>query len=381
MSPRLRPASRRSRPIRLAAAAALVIGAAAAGCVAPPAYTVTTVVSGLERPWDLAFLPDGDFVFTERVGRISIYDGGATRVLAAPADVVAIGEGGMMGIAVDPAFTTNRRIYTCFLSNASGALGVRLVRWRVNAGATALAERTDIVTGMPANPTGRHSGCRPRFGPDGFLWVGTGDSATNTVPQNPQSLGGKVLRVTTNGAGAPGNPGGALRPEIYTYGHRNVQGVAFDRAGRPFSVEHGTGRDDEVNRLVAGANYGWDPVPAGGGTLYDESRPMTDLVKFPNARPAIWSSGAPTIAPSGATFLNGPQWKYWDGRLVMANLKGSHLRVLAFNAERTAVTYQWSSLTDRGRLRVAVQAPNNGPLYVATDAASGSILRLNAPVT
>jgi glucose/arabinose dehydrogenase len=373
------PPRRRRRLGVVVAALALTLAAAGAGCVAPPAYTTGTVLTGLQRPWDMGFLPNGDFLFTERVGRVSIYDSGTTRVLATPADVVVVGEGGMMGLAVDPAFATNRRVYTCFLSNASGALDVRIVRWRLNADATTLTERTDIVTGIPANPSGRHSGCRPRFGPDGRLWVGTGDTATNTVPQDPRSLGGKVLRITTDGAGAPGNPGGTLDPRIYTYGHRNVQGVAFDARGRPFSVEHGTNRDDEVNLLVAGANYGWDPVPPGGGTLYDESQPMTDLTKFPNARPAVWSSGYPTIAPSGATFLSGSQWGYWNGRLAMAVLKGSQLRVLAINAEGTGVVYQWTSLTDRGRLRVAVQAPNNGPLYVLTDSDNGSIFRLDAP--
>jgi glucose/arabinose dehydrogenase len=375
------PPARRRRPrlTLVLVALALVAGVAASGCTAPPPYTTSTVLTNLNRPWDLAFLPDGDFLFTERVGRISIYDGGTVRLLATPADVVAVGEGGMMGLAVDPAFATNRRLYTCFLSNVSGALDVRLVRWRLSNDATTLTERTDIVTGIPANPTGRHSGCRPRFGPDGQLWVGTGDAATNTVAQDARSLGGKVLRVTTSGAGAPGNPGGTLDPRIYTYGHRNVQGVAFARNGQAYSVEHGTDRDDEVNLLVSGANYGWDPVPPGGGTLYDETQPMTDLIKFPNAKPAVWSSGFPTIAPSGATFLDGDRWGNWNGRLAMAVLKGNELRVLAFTADGTGVGHQWTSLTDRGRLRVAVQAPNGGALYVLTDSATGSIFRLDAP--
>jgi glucose/arabinose dehydrogenase len=378
MSPALPARSpRRGRLAVLVALVATVAAVAAAGCTVPPPVTSANVVTGLNKPWDLGFLPDGDFLFTEKVGRISIYDSGQTRLLAQPADVVSVGEGGMMGLAVDPAFASNRRVYTCFLSNASGTLDIRLVRWRVNAGATALTERADIVTGIPANPSGRHSGCRPRFGPDGNLWVGTGDTATNTVPQNPRSLGGKVLRVTTAGAGAAGNPGGALDPRIYTYGHRNVQGIAFDSQGRAYSIEHGTDRDDEVNRLVAGGNYGWDPVPPGGGTLYDESRPMTDLTKFPTARRAVWSSGLPTIAPSGGTFLSGSQWGTWNGRLAMAVLKGTQLRVLALDGAGDAVTYQWTSVTNRGRLRVAVQGPN-GSLYIATDASPGTIFRLTA---
>jgi len=263
------------------------------------------------------------------------------------------------------------------LSNASGALDVRLVRWQVDATATALEDRTDIVTGLPAASNGRHSGCRPRFGPDGYLWVGTGDSANPTVPQDKASLGGKVLRITTCGAGAPGNPGGALDPRIYTYGHRNVQGVSFDASGQAWSVEHGTDRDDEVNKLVAGANYGWDPRPLSGPLFYDESRPMTDLGRYPSAVPAVWSSGYPTIAPSGGTFVTKGlhQWTGWQDQLAMAVLKGQQLRVLRFDQGRTSVEAQDVHITDRGRLRVAVMGPD-GALYVATDADPGVILRV-----
>jgi glucose/arabinose dehydrogenase len=270
-----------------------------------------------------------------------------------------------MGIAVDPAYSATRRIYTCFLSNASGALDVRIVRWQVNASDTGLIGRTDILTGIPANPLGRHSGCRIRFGPDGHLWAGTGDAAMGTNPQNPASLGGKVLRITTDGAGAPGNAGPPFRSEIYTYGHRNVQGLAFAADGTAYSIEHGPDRDDEVNRLVRGGNYGWDPVPG-----YNEAVPMTDLGKFPAAVPAVWSSGSPTIAPSGGAVLSGARWQGWDKALAMAVLKGQQLRVLGLTPDGWAVEAQWIVLTDRGRLRSAVQGPD-GNLYIATDAAGG----------
>ena len=164
---------------------------------------------------------------------------------------------------------------------------MRVTRWRVDETFTALTDRTDIVTGIPVNTDGqlgRHSGCRPRFGPDGYLWVGTGDAALGSVPQDPLSLGGKVLRITRDGAGAPRNPGAPLDPRIWSYGHRNVQGLAFRPTdGLGVSVEHGPGTDDELNLLTEG-NFGWDPVGAGGS--YDESGPMTDLGKFPDAVPA-----------------------------------------------------------------------------------------------
>lgn len=369
-----------SKLTRLAAVAVTVVLASLGltACPGPATLTVTDHVTGLTRPWDLAFLPDGGLLFTQRTGQIRLRTTGGTVVtLATPADVVAVGEGGMLGVAVDPAFATNRRIYTCFNSNLSGAADVRLVRWEVNAASTALINRTDLVTGIPAASNGRHSGCRPRFGPDGHIWMGTGDSASPTAPQDPTSLGGKVLRVTTSGAAAPGNPGGALDPRIYTYGHRNVQGVSFDQAGQAWSVEHGTDRDDELNKLVAGGNYGWDPRPLSGTLFYDESRPMTDPVRHPGAIAAVWSSGYPTIAPSGATFVpvGLHAWKGWQDDLAMAVLKDQHLRILTLNGTRTAIDEQLVRVTGYGRLRSAVMGPD-GSLYIATDATSGRILKV-----
>ena len=235
------------------------------------------------------------------------------------------------------------------------------------------------MVGLPVNTagqTGRHSGCRPRFGPDGYLYVGTGDAATPTHPQNPQSLGGKVLRVDRSGNGAPGNPGGAFLPQIYTYGHRNVQGIAFRPSdGKAFSVEHGTGCDDEINLLEAGGNYGWDPVNPAVPAQYDESRPMTDLVKFPDAVEAVWSSGCPTIAPSGAGFVTGQQWGSWSNSLAVAVLKGSRVMFMRLDADGQLIQRN-DRITDRGRLRTAVQGPD-GDLYVTQDANPGSILRIH----
>jgi glucose/arabinose dehydrogenase len=342
-----------------------------------PTLVVSTVLSGLHRPWDLAFTPGGGMLFTERAGPIKfrIAANGVVRQLGIPFDVVAQGEGGMMGIAVDPSFGTNRRVYGCFLSNRSGSLDVRIVRWRMNEAVTALTDRTDIVTGLPVS-TGRHSGCRPRFGPDGRLWIATGDAAQPNNPQSPTSLGGKVLRVDTNGNGVPGNAPAPFDPRIYTYGHRNVQGLAFSPGGKAYSIEHGTGRDDELNRLLRGANYGWDPRPLSGPSFYDESRPMTDRVRHPDAWSAVWSSGDPTIAPSGGTFLSGPRWKAWDRCVAMAVLKDHHLRILCLNTTGMSVISQASRISDRGRLRVAVLNHTNNNLYIATDEDPGTILRV-----
>ena len=197
---------------------------------------------------------------------------------------------------------------------------MRVLRWRLTSDTTAVSDGAPVVTGIPLS-SGRHSGCRLRFGTDGYLYVGTGDAAVGTNPQNLASLGGKVLRVGWDGSIPADNPfvarGGNAR-YVFNYGHRNVQGLAL-RPGTNelWTAEHGTDRDDEVNLVVRGANYGWDPVPG-----YDESTPMTDLTKFPSATPAMWSSGFPTVATSGAAFLTDPRWGAWRGSLAVALLKG-----------------------------------------------------------
>lgn len=349
-------------------------------CVTPPAnLAVSVVVAGLHRPWDIAFTPDGTMLFTEKSGTVNALVDGQVRQLAAPTDVVVNWEAGMMGVAVDPNFASNRRVYTCMVSNASGTRDVRISRWRVNAKFTALSQRDDILTGIPVNPNSilvAHVGCRPRFGPDGYLWVTTGDSGQAAMAQDPNALGGKVLRIDRLGRGAPGNPGAPLRPEIYTYGHRNVQGIGFRPSdGKPYSIEHGPTCDDEVNLLVAGGNYGWDPQQPGGGEPYNQDVPMTDKAKFPDAIEAVWSSGCPTIAPSGGGFLSGGQWSGWSDGFAMAVLKGSQLRVLRFDTDGRGVIADTVRITDQGRLRVAVQGPD-GNLYLAQDGDPGAILRV-----
>ncbi len=326
-------------------------------------------VTGFNRPWAIAFTPDGTALVSERGGTLSAIADGARTVVGAVPGVVSLGEGGLMGVAVDPSFADNRRVFMCLAHGSGGVVSdVRIVSAVVAADYSSLGSVSPVLTGIPAGSGNRHLGCRLAVGPDGMLWATTGDAAQGIHPQDPTSLAGKVLRMTLAGAPAPGNPGGALDPYVYTLGHRNPQGLAFRPSdGAAFSVEHGPGCDDEVNLLAAGANFGWAPTGGSGG--YGEGVPMT----FSGATPAVWSTGCPTIAPSGAAFVSGPEWGAWDNQLVMGVLKDHHLRFVRM--EDNSVVGTDVRLTDRGRLRAVEMGPD-GKLWVAQDSSSGSILRL-----
>ncbi|MET1076303.1 MAG: PQQ-dependent sugar dehydrogenase, partial [Umezawaea sp.] len=291
-------------------------------------------------------------------------DGRATDVKADLDDVEPRGEGGLMGLVVHPDFLTSHRFTTCQTSQDD----VRLVTWQLSDdGTSAQRIKNPLLGGLPVNPSGRHSGCRPTIAQDGSLLVGTGDTANGTVAQNPDSLGGKVLRIgLETGAAQPDNPIAGSR--VYTYGHRNVQGVAVNpKTGQVFTAEHGPDVDDELNLLKPGANYGWDPGQGGTKPGYDESVPMTDLQRFPDAVPAAWVSGDPTEAISGAAFLAGSQWGDLEGVLAVAALKGSKLMLFTLTPEGGVHSVSVPAELDGeyGRLRAARLGPD-GALYVTS---------------
>jgi glucose/arabinose dehydrogenase len=332
---------------------------AAAGssvAAAAPALDVTVVVDGLDHAWDVAQAPDGTLLVDERSGGFTavLPDGTVREVHADFDDLFARGETGLMGLVLDPGFATNRRLYSC-QGVQDGSIAV--IAWTIAADWSAATRAADpVVPGIPLNErTGRHGGCRLRFAPDGALLVGTGDNAVGSNPQDRSSFAGKVLRVDP----ATGEAA------VWTLGHRNVQGLAV-RPGteQVFAVEHGPDRDDEVNLLRPGGNYGWDPD---GNGSYDQSVPMTDP-DIPGAIPAVWSSGSPTLATSGATFLDGDQWGTYDGLLLVGLLK--ERGVLALRLDDDGVLQEQFRLPELdgtyGRLR-SVQQGNDGALYVTTD--------------
>jgi glucose/arabinose dehydrogenase len=300
--------------------------------------------------------------------------------------VYARGEGGLMGMVVHPDFAQSRRFTTCQTHMQNGSpTDVRLVSWELSAdGASARRVADPLVGGLPIAQSGRHSGCRPTIAPDGALLVGTGDTARGAVAQDLNSLGGKVLRVDlATGGPAPGNPfADAQNPAqrlIWTYGHRNVQGVAVQPGtGDVYTAEHGPTIDDEINRLRPGGNYGWDPSRGGTVGGYDESVPMTDPERFPDAVPAAWSSGRPVEAISGAAFLSGGQWGDLNGALAVGALRGQKLLLMTLGPDGAVADVRKPAPLDDafGRLR-AVRLGPDGALYVSTSNGSDDeVLRI-----
>ncbi len=345
---------------------------------AVPRLAVEVVADGFEHGWDVGFLPGGKALVTERPGRISLVSGlreGARRttVRADLDDLFVAGEGGLMGMVVHPDFATSREFTTCQTFQEGGRpKDIRLVTWRLSADEGSAERVRTLLSGLPIS-SGRHSGCRPEIAADGALLVGTGDTAVGDIPQDRSILGGKVLRLDlATGDPWPDNPfaSSAKRRERYvlSYGHRNVQGVAVQPGtGVVYTAEHGPSFNDEVNRIRPGANYGWDPSRGGTVGGYDESVPMTDRKRFPDAVPAVWQSGRTTQAVCAAEFLEGSQWAGLEGALVVTALKGAKLLLLTLEKDGTLARVSVPKETNGpyGRLRAARMGPD-GALYVTT---------------
>jgi glucose/arabinose dehydrogenase len=334
---------------------------------AAPRLRVKRVATGLDHPWDVHPIGQGRLLVTERAGRLAVIEDGDVRRLQMPTDLIwASGETGLMGLAIDPAFGDNGRFYTCTGGNPQGDPDVRILVWKMNAAATRATYKRVLLSGFPAT-SGRHGGCRLLILDNGALLVGTGDAATGTNPQDKTSLGGKTLmldRVT--GAPWPSNPfidaANQRQRYVHTFGHRNVQGIAQRQDGTLWSAEHGPDRDDEVNLLRNGGDYGWNPVPG-----YNESVPMTDQSLPGKQIEAKWSSGVPTLATAGASFVSGKAWGWYDGTLAVAALKASRVVFMKFDGKGKFLGSRTpSALKAYGRLR-AVTALPNGSLLVTTD--------------
>lgn len=378
-------------PSRLARIAALAVLLAATGTCAqtpPPAgvvrseraaFRVEVFAAGLERPWGGAFLPDGRLLVTERPGRLRLIgtDGRVSAPLAGVPAVEAGGQGGLLDIALAPDFARTRELFLCHSALVEGGALTRLSRARLSADARALEEVRTVLDAMPAQARGRnHFGCRIVFSPDGgrYLFLSTGDRYVEMRrAQRLDDLAGKVLRLARDGSVPPDNPfaGRAdARGEIWSYGHRHPQGLAFQPGtGLLWASEFGPRGGDELNIVRRGANYGWPVVTHGvdyDGSVISELRSapgMEDPVR-------VWT---PVISPSGIAFYDGAAFPAWRGDLFIAALNRPALVRLTIEGDR--VTGEERLLPGLARFRQVLVGPE-GFLYVLTDERAGRVLRL-----
>lgn len=308
------------------------------------------VVTGLDAPWDVAFMPDGAVVVPERdTGLVKlVYDDGTVIEAGSFPEASGQDEAGLLGVAVSPDFATDRQLYFYLTTGEDN----RVVRRELTQDGT-LGEQTAILTGIPSS--NRHDGGRPEFGPDGHLYVATGDAGQPDLAQDPGSLAGKILRVTTDGDPAPGNPDPSS--PVWSLGHRNVQGLAFDPAGNLWASEFGDATFDELNLITPGGNYGWPEYEGAGGTDDGYVDPLL-----------TWDPDE--ASPSGLAYAEGSLW--------MASLKGERLwRVDLVDGgagTTAAVTGPPTAFLagDYGRLRQVTPAPD-GTLWLLTNNTDGRV--------
>jgi aldose sugar dehydrogenase len=353
----------------LTALASLAVssGGACSGDATPPADTsglrVETAVTGLDTPWDLAWGPDGQIWVSERGGRISRVNpsSGQRTTAGQVADVAESGESGLMGITFHPDFVSQPYVYAAHTYLQGGALRNRLVRLRWDGQSLGASEV--LLSNIPAS--GIHDGSRLAVGPDRLLYMTTGDASNGDLGQDKSSLAGKVLRLTLTGQPAPGNPFGTA---VYSYGHRNAQGLVFHpTTGALYSTEHGPSDNDEVNVILPGRNYGWPTVHGlcdddiGGERAFCQANNVAEPL-------ATWT---PTIAPAGADLYVGNLIPQWKGSLLFASLKGNALYRLTLSTDGQRVTAQETLFKgEYGRLRDVLVAPD-GAVYIATSNRDG----------
>lgn len=325
---------------------------------APPQTSIETVAEGMDTLWAIDLAPDGRIFLTERAGRVRVIEGG--KLLPEPWTTIPaaeVSEAGLLGLALDPAFTTNHYVYAAYTYRADdGSLKNRLVRLREDANDKGVVDRV-LLDGIPGTPN--HDGGRVKFGPDGKLYWTIGDAQQAERAQDVRSLNGKILRLNPDGSIPADNP--FPGSPVYSYGHRNPQGLAWQPStGRLYETEHGpsgvdTGRD-EVNYVEPGKNYGW-PLITG-----DETR--EGMVP-----PLLQSGDTETWAPAGATFITqGP----WAGSLLFVGLRGETLyrMVLGANDPRKVMSFERLLAGEYGRLRDVAQGPD-GSIYLLTSNRDG----------
>ena len=353
-------------------AAAVLSTSAAAQSLKP-----VVVAKGLDHPWGLAFMPDGRMLVTERPGRMRIVErnGKLNEPLTGLPPVVAAGQGGLLDVALHPQFASNQLVYWTFSEAGDGGVGTAVARGRLDG--KRLADVQVVFRQVPKVSGSNHFGSRLVWSRDGKLFVGLGDRFTHK--DDAQSLDnhmGKVVRIEADGEAPAGNPfvqRKGAKPEIWSYGHRNIQGAALHPAtGELWTVEHGPQGGDELNVPAAGANHGWPVITYGRnygiGTKIGEGTTRADVA------PPVHYWAPTSIAPSGMAFLTSDRYPGWRGNLFIGALRGAHLVRLELDGRK--VVKEEQLLPDRGaRIRDVRQGPD-GWLYLMTDSPDGQIWRL-----
>ncbi len=356
------------------------------GSAASTQFQVVTLASGLENPWGLAFLPDGRMLVTERAGRLRVVN--AQGVISAPLSglpgtIDVAGQGGLLGLALDPAFATNRRIYLSFAERGqgpeSGLNSTAVWRAELSTNATQLLNGQVIFRQLPKVDSSGHFGGRLVFDRQGALFVTLGDrQSERDQAQNKANHQGKVVRILTNGSTPADNPwvaDGAAASGLWSIGHRNVQGAAtHPTTGELWTHEHGPQGGDEVNITRKGRNYGW-PVITHGCEYVTCSSIGDGTTRAGMEQPVTWWP-KPSTAPSGMAFYTSDKFPAWTGNLFVGALAGQTLWRLSLSGDQVVATE--SLLEARGqRIRDVVQGPD-GWLYLLTDSSDGQILRLQS---
>lgn len=315
---------------------------------------VETVAENLTIPWSIDFAEDGRIFFTERNGNLRVIENG---VLQEPILSLGVGgvEGGLLGIALDPNFDENQYLYLYYTYNELFSTTNKVVRYIVDN--DKITEDKVLIDGIAGGPY--HDGGRIKFGPDGKLYITTGEAGNPPLSQDLNSLGGKILRINSDGTIPDDNPWNSA---IYSIGHRNPQGIDWDESGNLISTEHGPSgwrgvAHDEVNVIIPGANYGWPDV------IGDEQK---QGMKNP-----ILHTGDDTWAPSGAEFYTGDKIPQWSGKYFVATLRGNHLHMIDFDIDNNKVLSSEKLFQGEfGRLR-DVATGLDGNLYILTSNQDG----------
>ena len=326
-------------------------------------FTVEKIADGLQRPWALAFLPNGDLLVTERVGRLRIIRQGKLDpkpINGLPENIYVAGQGGLLDIALHSDFEKNKLVYISYAGQGEGGAGTEVARGRFNGHALEKVEKIFVVE--PKTPGQLHYGSRLTFASDGTLFITTGDRYNRLHDaQDPSNHLGTIIRINDDGSIPGDNPfveHAKNKPEIYSYGHRNVQGIALRPKDQSiWSHEHGPKGGDEVNKLKSGANYGWPAITYGidySGSIISEYTHAPGM-----EQPTIYWD--PSIAPCGMTFYQGEKFPEWQGDIFVGALVKKHLRRLKPQGDE--IVEQEVLLQDMARIRDVRTSPD-GYLYI-----------------